>query len=249
VHVRHGAADVPGSPKAGSLAGTSYTVAPGTYAVAASASGVYTAAIGGSCAASGAVTLAAGTTKTCTVTEDDKPVPVKKFNATTSDGNVTIKVPGSNTFVTLGPGAQIPVGTIVDTRKGRVTLVAAADKKGNTATADFFDGLFKVGQTKGKKPITELSLVEKLSCKGAGKAATAAKKKKRKRRLWGDGHGKFRTKGSFSSATVRGTKWLVQDTCSTTTTRVKRGRVAVRDFVKDKTVLVKAGKTYVARRG
>jgi hypothetical protein len=30
---------------------------------------------------------------------------------------------------------------------------------------------------------------------------------------------------------------------------VKRGRVAVRDFVKDKTVLVKAGKTYVARRG
>jgi ferric-dicitrate binding protein FerR (iron transport regulator) len=47
---------------------------------------------------------------------------------------------------------------------------------------------------------------------------------------------------------VRGTKWLVQDTCTTTTTTVKRGKVAVRDFVKRKTVLVKAGKKYVARR-
>jgi predicted outer membrane repeat protein len=248
VHVRHGAADVAGSPKAGTVAGTSYTVAAGTYVVAPSASGVYTAAIGGSCAASGAVTLAAGTVKTCTVTEDDKPVPKRKFNATTSDGSVTIKVPGSKTFVTLGAGVQIPVGTVVDTRKGRVTLVAAADGKGGTATADFYDGLFKVGQTKGKKPITELKLVEKLSCKKSAKKATIAKKKKKKRRLWGDGHGKFRTKGSFSSATVRGTKWLVQDTCSTTTTKVDRGKVEVRDFVKKKTVFVKAHHKYVAKK-
>jgi ferric-dicitrate binding protein FerR (iron transport regulator) len=83
-----------------------------------------------------------------------------------------------------------------------------------------------------------LTLVEKLSCK----------KKKRKRRLWGNGHGKFRTKGSFSSATVRGTKWMVQDTCTTTTTKVDRGKVAVRDFVKKKTVLVKKGHKYVAKK-
>ena len=47
---------------------------------------------------------------------------------------------------------------------------------------------------------------------------------------------------------MRGTKWLVQDTCSTTLTRVKRGRVEVRDFVKKKTVFVKAGKRYIARK-
>ena len=88
--------------------------------------------------------------------------------------------------------------------------------------------------------------MEKLSCPKRGKASAAAKRKK-KRRLWGDGQGKFRTEGSYSSATVRGTKWLVQDRCTSTLTRVVRGRVSVRDFVKKKTVLVRAGKKYIAR--
>ena len=90
-----------------------------------------------------------------------------------------------------------------------------------------------------------LTLVEKLSCPKS-KASTAAKKKK-KRRLWGDGKGRFRTKGKHSAATVVGTKWLVEDKCTSTLTRVARGKVRVRDFVKKKTVLVKTGKKYVAR--
>ena len=89
--------------------------------------------------------------------------------------------------------------------------------------------------------------MEKLSCPKRGKASAAAKKKK-KRRLWGDGKGRFRTEGSYSSATVRGTKWLVEDRCTSTLTRVARGRVTVRDFVKHKTVIVRAGKRYIARR-
>ena len=87
--------------------------------------------------------------------------------------------------------------------------------------------------------------MERLSCPKRGKASAAAKKKKR--RLWGDGKGKFRTQGSYSSATVRGTKWLVEDSCTTTLTRVVRGSVSVRDFVKKKNVIVRAGKKYVAR--
>jgi hypothetical protein len=173
------------------------------------------------------------------------PVAGKKVNAQPAGGTVKVKAPGGK-FKTLKVGQQIPVGTTVDTTKGRITLVTAA-KGGKTDQADFFDGVFKVGQAK-KSKLTTLSLVEKLACKGAGKAASTAKKKKKKRRLWGDGHGKFRTKGSFSSATVRGTKWLVQDTCTTTTTTVKRGTVTVRDFVKRKNVIVKKGKKYVARR-
>jgi hypothetical protein len=172
------------------------------------------------------------------------PVAGKKVNALPASGTVKVKTPGKG-FKKLKAGRQIPVGTTVDTTKGRVTLVTAA-KGGSTDQADFYDGIFKVGQAK-KSKLTTLKLVEKLSCKGAGKA-NAAKKKKRKRRLWGDGKGKFRTKGSFSSATVRGTKWLVQDTCTTTTTTVKRGKVAVRDFGKRRTVIVKAGRKYVARR-
>jgi hypothetical protein len=153
-----------------------------------------------------------------------------------------VKEPGDNGFTVLGAGAQIPVGTVVDTRKGTVTLVTAA-KKG-TGQANFFDGLFKVGQSK-KSKLTTLTLVEKLACGGAGKASIA--KKKKKRRLWGDGKGRFSTKGKHSAATVVGTKWLVEDTCKTTLTRVKRGKVKVRDFRTHKTVTVKAGHKYIAR--
>ena len=66
-------------------------------------------------------------------------------------------------------------------------------------------------------------------------------------KLWGNGKGKFRTNGKYSSATVRGTIWLVQDRCEGTLTKVKRGTVAVRDFKRKKTVSVKAGHSYLAR--
>ena len=46
---------------------------------------------------------------------------------------------------------------------------------------------------------------------------------------------------------MRGTKWLVEDRCTCTLTRVERGRVEVRDVVKHKTVIVRAGKRYTAR--
>jgi hypothetical protein len=175
------------------------------------------------------------------------PVIGKLVNALPKSGTVKIKLPGKHSFRVLSQGEQIPVGTIVDTLKGRVTLVAAADKNGGTATADFYGGIFKLTQTKGSAPITTLKLVEKLSCKRSGHASAATRKKK-KRHLWGDGKGKFRTQGSYSSATVRGTKWLVEDRCTSTLTKVARGKVTVRDFVKRKTVIVKAHKKYIARR-
>ena len=65
--------------------------------------------------------------------------------------------------------------------------------------------------------------------------------------LWGSGKGKFRTSGKYSSATVRGTIWLVQDRCEGTLTKVSRGTVQVADFQRHKTVSVKAGHSYLAR--
>jgi hypothetical protein len=171
------------------------------------------------------------------------PVAGKKVNAFRVSGTVRIKLPGKGGFKALGAGEQIPVGTTVDTTKGRVTLVTAASS-GGTAGSDFYDGIFKIGQAKKGSKLTTLTLVEKLACGGK---ASAALKKKKKRRLWGDGSGSFRTKGKHSAATVVGTKWLVEDTCTSTLTKVARGKVSVRDFVKKKTVIVKAGKKYVAR--
>ena len=165
----------------------------------------------------------------------------KTVNAFVVRGTVRIRRPGSKRFIELGAGEQIPVGTTVDTLKGRVTLAAAGDQ-----TADFYSGVFRIGQTSAATPLTTLKLVEALRCPRAGRASVAAKGKK-KRKLWGDGSGKFKTQGKHSAATVVGTKWLVEDRCSSTLTRVVTGVVSVRDFGKRKTVRVRAGKKYVAR--
>jgi ferric-dicitrate binding protein FerR (iron transport regulator) len=87
------------------------------------------------------------------------------------------------------------------------------------------------------------------ACATAKKATIARKRsRKRVRRLFGDGKGNFRTRGRNAAATVRGTRWGVQDRCDGTLVTVRRGRVSVRDLVRHRTVLVKAGHTYLARR-
>ena len=106
-------------------------------------------------------------------------------------GTVKVKVPGSKRYVELDSTIGIPVGSSVDTRKGRVTLTSIPKAGAPPQTAVFFDGLFRVTQSKG---ITNLTLTEQLAaCPKKGRASAAAKKAK-KRRLWGDGKGAFRTR-------------------------------------------------------
>jgi hypothetical protein len=46
---------------------------------------------------------------------------------------------------------------------------------------------------------------------------------------------------------VRGTRWLVADTCKGTLTRVTAGSVVVRDTVRNKRLVLDAGERYLAR--
>ena len=158
-------------------------------------------------------------------------------------GTVLVRVKGSNKFVALNADEGIPLGSTVDTTHGTVELTSEQKKGGASQTAKFFDGIFLVTQ---KGSTINLKLTQKLAKCAAGKAS-AAKKKPRKRRLWGDGKGHFRTQGKHSAATVVGTKWLVQDSCAGTLTKVARGVVSVRDFGRRKTIKVKAGKRYLAK--
>lgn len=66
------------------------------------------------------------------------------------------------------------------------------------------------------------------------------------RHLWGSGHGRFRTHGVNSVASVLGTIWLTEDSCDGTVTVVRRGLVAVRDLNGHRTVRVPAGHSYFA---
>ena len=126
-------------------------------------------------------------------------------------------------------------------------LTSARDKRGATQAAEFSDGRFVVTQRR-KGGRTRLKLSEPLGCPRArGAVAVVAARRKGKRRLWGDGKGKFETVGRRASAAVTGTRWLTEDTCAGTRVRVASGVVRVRDLVRNRTVRVRAGGTYFAR--
>jgi len=165
-------------------------------------------------------------------------------------GEVLIKEPGSGKFVPLTGPTEIPVGSQVDTTHGTVKLIAGLGG-GKTNSANFNDGLFKILQKRAKNAFMTLVLQGGNFgiCRGRALSALGvdAKRKRQVRRLWGNGKGRFTTKGRYSSATVRGTHWLVQDRCDGTLTRVLRGIVKVQDFRKHKTVNVRAGHTYLAK--
>jgi sugar lactone lactonase YvrE len=173
-------------------------------------------------------------------------------NAEPAGGTVRVRRPGSDDFITLTEGQQIPIGSVIDVTKGRINLTTTADAK-STQTATFYAGVFKLAQTKTARPVTELQLFGsnfRRSCGPTGRRASASarsRKKKVVRQLWGSGKGRFRTKGRYSSASIRGTQWLTQDRCDGTLVRVTEGSVTVRDFAKRKNVVVRAGKSYLAQ--
>jgi hypothetical protein len=163
-------------------------------------------------------------------------------------GAVTVRLPGAAHAVALAKPASVPVGSIVDTRHGSVDLKTALPG-GATQAGTFHGGLFEVRQPAGGHGMTELVLRGALPTCTAGAARAAATSAKRPpRSLWGhDRHGRFRTRGSNSVITVRGTTWFVSDRCDGTLTRVKSGSVSVRDLHRHRTVVVKAGHSYLAK--
>jgi hypothetical protein len=161
---------------------------------------------------------------------------------------VRVQPPGSNSFAPLTEARQVKVGSVIDARKGRVRI-SIANGKGGVDTADFYEGVFKVTQLASGTRFATLTLVggSFKGCPRAPKAQLSGKSPTRSiRHLWGTGTGNFRTAGRFSSASLRGTKWLTDDKCNATLTRVVQGAVTVRDFVRRKNVVVKAPGRYLA---
>jgi hypothetical protein len=153
-------------------------------------------------------------------------------------------------FVKLTQAKTIPMGSTLDTSRGTVSLLSSASKNPSVSkfqSGNFNGGTFRLSQTT-KNPLTQLSMQGGglSSCKtrvpSGGSAARV-----RRRKLFGNAHGHFRTRGRNSSATVRGTKWTMTDTCSGTLTVVQRGVVTVRDFTLRKNKTVKAGRRYFAK--
>jgi CSLREA domain-containing protein len=194
------------------------------------------------------------------------PVNGEKVVVAPEEGKVLIKLPGTNKFVPLEELKEIPVGAVIDATKGKVKLTSV-DPDGSEQSASFFGGVFKVKQREGGNLVV-LELLDTNVCTSkrpggegralalpggalSGRAPTVlARPSGTSGKLWGSGHGNFRTEGNQGSATVRGTIWLVEDRCDGTTFfRTRRGIVSVRDFVLHKTLPLPAGKSYVAGEG
>ena len=81
---------------------------------------------------------------------------------------------------------------------------------------------------------------------GAKAAEATAASSKTLQLLHASAHGKFRTKGKYSAATVLGTIWTVADRCDGTLTHDVTDSVVVNDFVHHKTIVLHAGQSYLA---
>jgi hypothetical protein len=173
----------------------------------------------------------------------------------TVSGTVLVERPATTSFVPLSAVTSVALGTIVDTTSGTVKLTAATGAHGGTETGLFYSGIFRITQTKARSPLrggrsvglTVLTLAGALpsGCGATVSKATLATSHTT-RRLWGNAHGNFRTDGRDASATVRGTKWLTEDTCTGTLVKVARGVVSVENLRTHKTVLVRAGRSFLS---
>ena len=178
------------------------------------------------------------------------PQPGSTVAVTPGRGTVRVRVRGSSEFVPLAAGSGLPFGSEVDTTKGSISLTSVLPS-GASQTGKFGGGRFVIRS--GARGYIDLHLRGRfcsrpLAQRGSESSYASASASRPQRRLWGsDSGGRFRTHGKHSHATVRGTRWLVEDRCNGTLTRVTKGSVVVRDFALDKRKILRAGESYLAR--
>ena len=105
-----------------------------------------------------------------------------------AEGKVKSKCQGDKRFTKLKQAEEVPVGCLIDTRKGEVELTSARPD-GGVQSAHFYEGVFRVQQKPGAK-VTDLKLSGKLACQGSKKGGHKGKKKGK-----GGKKGKHRHKG------------------------------------------------------
>jgi hypothetical protein len=172
---------------------------------------------------------------------------------TTTPGGAAPPATGTPTGTVLVNGApftggQVAYNSTVDVTRGSLAL--RTDTGTITVNGRGVTSVFVLARATDKgRSITELRLTR-------GNFAACPRRKTRSasqtaptatvRQVWGNAKGRFRTRGRYSVATVRGTNWLTADRCDGTLTRVRQGVVQVTD-PPGKLVTVRAGRSYLAR--
>jgi len=159
-------------------------------------------------------------------------------------GDVTVNgKPFTSGHVKYGSTINVTHGTLQLTATGVGRLLTFGDGA-DLAQFKLNKVVDKVGKRKRTTAELALSGGDFTSCSATGARVAQSKVV---RSLWASGKGRFRTKGKYASATVRGTKWQTTDECDGTLTTVAEGAVTVRDFSLKKNVAVTAGSSYLAK--
>ncbi len=174
-------------------------------------------------------------------------------------GNVLVRRPGTRRFRKLAGAKLLPSGTVVDARRGSIRLTTALDEQGEFQTGRFGGSRFQIRQGHKAAGMTSLMLrggdFGRCPARSSALAHSSVVPRENPttrrvvRRLWArDRGGRFRTYGNNSVATARGTAWTTEDRCDGTVIRVREGAVAVKDRHTGRTVIVRAGRAYLAKR-
>ena len=181
-------------------------------------------------------------------------------------GTVYVKLPARSAglkqqlpgFVPLKGVAALPVGTVVDARRGTIGLETAADSRAATdplrrlSRSRVSAAIFQIRQAMQRRPslrtravATQLVLATPPAADVGCRRQPPAKGIVRSLRATAKGLVRVSAGGSFGVG--RDATWRTIDRCGSTTTYVTRGLVRVFDKERRRTVTVRAGRRYIVK--
>jgi hypothetical protein len=158
-------------------------------------------------------------------------------------------------FLPLKGVASVPIGSTVDTRKGEVSVTAAAnsyssaDRRARRQQARIRAAIFALKQKRAKRKKASISTdIGLLSPPGAEAACTHGPAKGAVvRSISIVAKGFFRALGGASIGTARSATFNTTDRCDGTLTEVGRGKVSLAVKGHKKPIVVRAGRAYLVK--
>jgi hypothetical protein len=170
-------------------------------------------------------------------------------------GALAVRPAGIAAFLPLREEDLVPLTSDVDAATGRLEIATATGTGTDQQRAVVREGAFGVRQVGSRAlPTTVFRLPSLTGCTPRAAAAgktTRPRRKKRAKRLWvSERGGRWRTATGSVSAAAIGTEWATTLQCDGTRVTVRQGSVRVRDKIRDRSVIVRAGQTFkVVTRG
>jgi hypothetical protein len=198
------------------------------------------AVVAGVLAWTGAVGSASPATSSVHASAAKPPVLGRTVLVAPVSGRVFVRLVGAHVFLRLKAPLDLPVGSVIDTRHGSMS-VTEAGVTGRVDVATVDGGRAIVTQQAASAAPTTFRLSQTLAC-GKTAAAAAAKHAARRRHIRvTESDGNWDTCAQYVATAAEGTNWTTTDTCDGSTVTVRSGLVTATNLITQKTVTLTAG--------